>query len=101
MAKKAPLNPDTYPYPECREQHQWQPYDGAIDKGAKLAYRTQKCGNCPTKRYSVLSMRAADYGDTIRSHYVYPKDYLVPGGMSPGDRGRIKMHNFFAELGTI
>lgn len=100
MAKKsATFSVDSYPYVECREQHHWQPYDGAVDAKAKLAYRVQKCANCPTKKHSTLSMRAVDYGQTVRSYYHYPTDYRVPGGMDTAVRGQIRMHNFLIELG--
>lgn len=96
--KYGKVNPESYPYTECREQHHWQPLDGAIDKAAKMAYRTQKCANCPTRKNSIISMRAQDYGQLIRSSYAYPNDYRVPGGIDIADRGRIRMFNFLAEL---
>jgi hypothetical protein len=101
MAKgeKKKLDVEAYPYPECREQHVWNPYDGAIDEKAKMAFRVQKCGNCPTKRHQVLSMRTADYGQTVRSHYVYPDDYQIKGGVDRSDRGRLRMRNFLEEIG--
>lgn len=100
MAPATPkkFNVNGYAYPECREQHVWTPYDGTIDEKQKVAFRVQKCANCPTKRHQVLSMRQADYGQTIRSHYLYPDDYRVPGGLDKYDKGRLRMRNFLEEI---
>ncbi len=101
--KKVPLNQrldiGDYPYTECREQHVWKPYDGTIDNRAKLAYRVQKCANCPTKRHSVLSLRAEDYGQLVKpSRYNWPSDYRVEGGLDRADLGHIRMANFLREV---
>ena len=95
---KTKFDAASYPYPECREQHVWTPYDGTIDQKDKLAYRTQKCANCPTKKHSVISMRALNYGETVCASYVYPPDYKVEGGLDKRDRGAIRMANFLHEL---
>lgn len=90
---------ELYPYTECREQHVWKPYDGSMDHKAGLAFRVQKCANCPTKRHSILSLRKSDYGQLVRpSYYHYPVDYKVEGGLDKADRGHLRMHNFLQEL---
>lgn len=102
MAKKKSnaFSAAEYAYPVCREQHVWKPYDGTIDEKAKLAYRVQVCENCPTKKHSVISLRTADYGQFDRtSRYSYPEDYQVTGGLTKGDKGRLRARNFFEELG--
>ena len=97
--KKAKVDISKYPYTDCREQHVWRPYDGALDNKRMVAYRVQKCANCDTKRHSILSLRAADYGQLVKaSSYRYPDDYQVPGGLDRFDRGQIRMHNFLAEI---
>jgi hypothetical protein len=101
--KKTPLpkriSIENYPYTECREQHVWQPYDGVLDHKAGLAFRVQKCAHCPTRKHSVYSLRKADYGQMVHaSHYSYPKDYRIAGGMDKADRGYIRMHNFLQEV---
>jgi hypothetical protein len=88
-----------YPYPECREQHVWKPYDGTIDKVNKVSERIQKCAQCPTKRYTTLSMKPSTYGQIERSSYKYPNDYQVKGGLTISDRGVIRMFNFLDEVG--
>lgn len=99
MAKKPPtFDVNTYPYLDCREQHVWEPYDGVIDKQAKLAYRIQKCAHCPMRRHTLISMRAHDYGDVVSRSYRPPKDYRIPGGLDHRDRGRIRMANFLREI---
>lgn len=96
--KTPPFDINTYPYSVCREQHHWQPYDGAIDDETKLAYRVQRCQNCPTMKHSVISMRPTTYGQLVRTHYAYPQDYRVQGGISLADRGKLRVRNFLAEL---
>lgn len=103
MAKKnKPINQKfdvaTYPYLDCREQHSWKPFNAVIDQKQKLGFRTLKCANCPTKRYSVISLRVADYGDIISNSYRYPKDYRIEGGLGRRDRSLVRIHNFFAEV---
>jgi hypothetical protein len=106
MAAKKKNGPDgngrfsvkAYPYPICREQHKWVPHDGVIDHQKKLGYRIQRCENCPTKRHTIISLRVTDYGDTLSSSYRYPKDYRIVGGITSGQRGQIRAHNFLAEL---
>ena len=101
--KKKPLpkrlDIESYPYTECREQHVWTPYDGALDQKAGLAFRVQKCQNCPTRKHSTISLRKVDYGQLVHpTHYSYPKDYRVVGGLDKADRGHIRMHNFLQEI---
>lgn len=98
MAKKTNLDVEAYPYPTCREQHHWLPYDGDIDTKVKVAHRVQKCGNCPTMKYSVISMRPANYGQLLTSRYRYPTDYRIVGGLDVAGRGQLRMVNFLAEL---
>jgi hypothetical protein len=91
----------TYPYTHCREQHVWEPYDGAIDKKAKRGYRIQRCVNCPTKKHSVINLDPKDYenyGRTVSNSYRYPTDYHITGGIASRERGLIRVHNFMAEL---
>lgn len=93
------INIEAYPYVECREQHKWLFYDGVQNYKVGIAFRTQKCANCPTKRHSQLSLRKADRGQLVKpSTYSYPDDYQVPGGLDKADRGLIRMHNFLAEI---
>lgn len=101
--KKRPLptrvDIESYPYTECREQHIWQPYDGVLDHKVGLAFRVQKCANCPTRKHSMYSLRKSDYGQMVKpSHYSYPKDYRIEGGLDKADRGHIRMHNFLLEI---
>jgi hypothetical protein len=97
---KKKFNPKTYPYPECREQHTWKPYDGTIDDKAQRAYRVQRCRFCGTKRHSVLSTHPDNAGQLVKpSTYVYPDDYQVEGGLDKRDRGLIRFHNFLEEMG--
>jgi hypothetical protein len=89
---------DDYPYTMCREQHHWTPYDGRLDEKHKQAFRIQKCANCPTLKKSVLSLYPNDYGQLIRSTYLYPKDYKIVGGIDAKDLGRMRMANFLSEI---
>ena len=104
--KKKPLwkrmNIESYPYAECREQHVWRPFDGALDHKAQVAYRVQKCAHCPTKKHSTFSLRKTDYGQLLESsRYSYPSDYRVQGGLDKADRGHIRMFNFLREITEI
>lgn len=94
----AKFDPAFYPYPECREQHIWLPYDGTLDHKNKVAERIQKCMNCPTKRYQLLSLKESNKGQTIKSNYGYPTDYQVKGGLTKADKGLIRLHNFMEEI---
>lgn len=98
MAKK--FSSDGYAYPHCRaDQHVWTPYDGSIDEKAKLAFRVQKCANCPTKRKTILSMRPSDFGQLVKSStYSYPQDYKIAGGAGRDIKGQLRMRNFFDEI---
>lgn len=90
---------DEYPYPECREKHDFQAYDGRLDEKRKVAYRVQRCPRCTTLKKSELSLREGDKGMLIKHPtYKYPKDYRVPGGMDAHDMGRMRMMNFLTEL---
>ena len=97
--KHVPVNPDDYPYAQCRDQrHHWAPYDAVIDRKQGVAYRVQKCALCPTKKHSVLSLRKMNYGEVVgHPTYSYPKDYQVKGGMTKADLGRIRIHNVLLE----
>lgn len=102
MAKKTSagnFDVKSYPYLDCREQHIWKPFDGAVDNKLKIAHRVQQCANCEMKRHQVLSMRATDYGKVISRQYRAPEGYYVPGGLDWRDLGEIRMHNFLAEIG--
>lgn len=99
MASSKTFDAETYAYPLCREQHQWTPHDGGIDNKAKLAFRIQKCAHCPTKKHTIISLRASNRGQILKSRMQYPSDYLVKGGLDRSDRGAIRLHNFLAEIG--
>jgi hypothetical protein len=99
-----PLQPNLadYPYPECREKHDFQPWDGRLDERRKIAYRVQRCPRCTTLKKSQLSMRVSDYGMLIKHPaYVYPKDYRVPGGMDAHDLGQLRMVTFMGEMSRM
>lgn len=102
MAKGTPkkFNADAYPYPECRGGvHIWRFYDGTIEDKSKLAYQVDKCETCPTKRYTVLSMRPATAGELFKPRtYSYPDDYHVEGGLDKSDKGKLRLRNFFDNL---
>lgn len=103
MAKKSnkpnlKFDVQSYPYLDCREQHVWVPYNAVIDEKKKLGFRIQKCANCPTKRHTIISLRVANYGDTLSSSYRYPKDYRIEGGITGRERSLIRAHNFLGQL---
>jgi hypothetical protein len=98
MATNKKFNPVTYPYARCREQHVWEFHDGAIDQKNKLAYRIQKCANCPTRRHTIFSTRPGAEGEIESRTYRYPTDYQVKGGLDRFDLGRVRYHNFLQEL---
>lgn len=93
------FNVESYPYTICREQHVWVPYDAVIDNVKKLGYRIQRCDNCPTKRQTIISLRVSNGGATLSTSYRYPDDYRIPGGVTPAERGQIRLYNFLAEAG--
>jgi len=92
------FDPAKYQYTECREQHQWRPYDGTIDNKAKIAFRVQKCANCTMRKYSQISLYPNDYGQLISSYYKQPPGYRIPGGIGTQERGLIRVHNFMNEI---
>jgi len=99
MASQKKFDVGNYPYTLCREQHVWTPYDAAIDQKAKVGYRIQKCAHCPTKKHSIVSLRAGDQGALLKpARYSYPRDYRVAGGISRDTKGAIRAYNFLQEF---
>lgn len=101
--KAVPSSPDlaTYPYPECREKHDFQAYEGWIDDQRRMAHRIQRCPRCGTFKKSWLSTKEGREGMLLKaSSYTYPKDrgYQVPGGLDARDLGVLRMANFMREL---
>jgi hypothetical protein len=92
------FDPEKYQYTECREQHHWVPYDGAIDVKAQIAFRVQRCSNCTMRKYTQISLYPKDYGQLLSSYYKQPPGYRIPGGIGPAERGQIRVHNFMAEV---
>lgn len=93
------FNPATYAYPECRERHEWSFYDGTVEERTKLAYQTDRCPTCGTKRHTVISMRTGDYGQLAKPRsYDHPEDYHITGGLDRSGKGRLRMRNFFDRL---
>ena len=90
---------EEYPYAECRDQrHHWKPFDAVLDYKEGIAYRIQQCGNCPTKKHSLLSLRKTNYGELLgHVRYSYPRNYFIPGGLDKRDLGQMRMHNVLRE----
>ena len=89
---------NTYPYLKCREQHEWEFYDGTILENEGEVHIVMKCANCTTKRPRVLSLRVSTPGKLQASNYKYPKDYHVQGGLTAHERGEVRLHNALALL---
>jgi hypothetical protein len=92
------FDPQTYPYLQCREQHDWKFYDGTILEAAREIHIVKKCANCGTKRPRVLSMRGGSRGAVESTNYKHPKDYQIRGGLSADERGEIRLRNALALL---
>lgn len=101
MASKKPVkgkkfSVKEYQFSICREQHHWIGYDATVDKAAGIGYRVQKCEYCLTKKYTTIYLRDGSY--LKNSKYVYPDGYRVEGGLSRGDKSRLRLRNFMSEL---
>ena len=94
------FHPEHYPYPHCREQHVWEPYDAAIDKKARKGYRIRQCKNCAMKIHTVIELDpvSLDYGRVLKRYYHQPQGYHIKGGIDWHDRALLVAMNFMAEL---